>query len=90
MILSIKQTNDLDIYLGAPLLHRRILKHCVSFILDKMKTKSSSWKSKNLSFVGRITLAQSCLCNMPGHIMQSMSIPISVCDEAEAIYRNFI
>lgn len=35
--LGIKQTNDLGIYLGAPMLHKRLSKNNISFILGKMR-----------------------------------------------------
>lgn len=89
-LLGIDQTDNSGIYLGAPLLHQRVSKQSVSFVLDKMKKKLSYWKSKSLSFSGRITLAQACLYSILGYIIQSMAVPASVCDEVEAICRNFI
>ncbi|GAU10423.1 hypothetical protein TSUD_421820 [Trifolium subterraneum] len=88
--LGIEQTNDLGIYLGAPMLHQRASRNSYSFILDKMRKKLTSWKTNNLSFAGRITLAQSSLPCIPGYVMQTANIPASVCDEAEKICRDFI
>lgn len=72
------------------MLHQRTLKHSFSFILDKMGKKLSVWKANSLSFAGRVTLAQSSLASMHGYVMQSSVIPLSVCDEAEKLCRNFI
>lgn len=88
--LGIEITKDLGSYLGAQMLHQRASKHAFNFILDKMRKKLTSWKSKTLSFSGRVVLAQSCLASMPGYVMQTCSLPASVCEEAEAICRNFI
>jgi hypothetical protein len=76
--------------LGAPMLHQRTSRNSYTFILDKMCKKLTSWKTNNLSFAGRITLAQSSLSCIPGYVMQTANIPASVCDEAEKICRDFI
>lgn len=88
--LGIEKTENLGNYLGAPLLHQRITKDSVSFILEKMRKKLSSWKSNSLSLAGRVTLAQSCLSCIPNHLMQTVSLPSFVCEAAESICRNFV
>jgi hypothetical protein len=88
--LGIQITKDLGVYLGAPMLHKRASKSDYEFILDKMRKKLSGWKANSLSFAGRVTLAQSSLTNIPGYVIQSTRIPISVCVEAEKICRDFI
>lgn len=88
--LGIDQTKDLGPYLGTPMIHQRISKNTFNFMLEKMRKKLSSWKSNNLSFAGRLTLAQSCLASIPGYIMQNVSIPISVCNATESICKNFL
>ncbi|GAU38761.1 hypothetical protein TSUD_64920 [Trifolium subterraneum] len=50
----------------------------------------SGWKAKTLSFAGRVTLAQTSLVHIPGYVLQSIPIPVSVCQEVEQICRNFI
>jgi mannosylglycoprotein endo-beta-mannosidase len=89
-ILDIEETKDLGFYLGAPMLHQRISKQSFSFLIEKMKKKLAGWKASSLSFAGRVTLAQSSLANIPGYVMQTCNIPVSICDEAEKICRNFI
>lgn len=88
--LEIQATQDLGIYLGAPMLHQRISKNSFQFLIDRMKAKLSGWKAKNLSMAGRITLAQSTLANIPGYVAQSMLLPASVCLEVEKLCRDFI
>jgi mannosylglycoprotein endo-beta-mannosidase len=88
--LGIEKTHDLGMYLGAPMLHQRISRNSYTFIIDKMRKKLSSWKSNNLSFAGRVTLAQSSLSCIAGYVMQTTNIPASICEEAEKICRDFI
>lgn len=88
--LGITCTKDLGRYLGFPLLHQRVTKQTFSFLLDKMRSKLSSWKANSLSFAGLVTLAQSSLASLPGYTMQACSLPVSICDEAEKICRDFI
>lgn len=89
-LLGIAETKDLGRYLGVPLLHHRASKQHYSFLLDRMRKKLTSWKASTLSFDGRVTLAQSSLSNIPGYTMQTCSIPMAVCEEAERICRDFI
>jgi hypothetical protein len=88
--LGIEKTHDLGMYLGAPMLHQRISRNSYTFIIDKMRKKLSSWKSNNLSFAGRVTLAQFSLSCIAGYVMQTTNIPASICEEAEKICRDFI
>lgn len=55
-----------------------------------MRKNLTGWKASSLSFAGRITLAQSSLANLPGYVMQTSSVPVSICDEAKRLCRNFI
>lgn len=59
-------------------------------MIDKMKNKMSGWEAYSLSFAGRVTLAQASLANITGYVMQTCAIPISVCEEAAKLCRNFI
>lgn len=76
-------TDDLGKYLGVPLLHHRVNRGTYQFVIDKVTQRLSSWKSKTLSFAGRITLAKSVLQAIPSHVMQSSFLPRSVCDEVD-------
>lgn len=88
--LGIPITEDSGIYLGAPMIHKKLSEHYFSFVLDQMQTKLSGWKAKSLSFVGRpISLAQSSHASLPGYVIQSTAIPIFVCLEAEKLCRGF-
>lgn len=88
--LGIAKTEDIGIYLGAPMIHQRSSKHTFNFILDKMKKKLVGWKANSLSFAGRVTLAQASLSNIPGYVIQTCVIPVAACDEAKKLCRDFI
>lgn len=87
LLLGVEETKDLGQYLGASMMHQIVSKHSFSFMLDKMRKKLVMGKVNFLLFAGRVTLAQSCLASIPGYVMQTVAIPISICDEAEKICR---
>jgi len=53
------QTRDFRKYLGVPVLHRRITEQTYNYIIESMQQKLATWKAKNLSLAGRITLCKS-------------------------------
>ena len=87
---NIPVTEDMGTYLGIPLVHGRIKKALKDKLLNKMQRKLGSWKAKTLSLPGRVTLAKSVLQAMPNYYMQSMSLPMSVCENLDRIVRRFI
>lgn len=89
-ILHFSLSEDLGTYLGLPLFHRRVTKSTFSFFVDKVRRKLSNWNASSLSLVGRITLAQSVLLSIPNFFMQTIKIPLGICDEIEKITRAFI
>ncbi|KAA3460139.1 reverse transcriptase [Gossypium australe] len=81
---------NLGSYLGVPLLHDRVTKSTLNFVIEKVRSKLQNWEARKLSLAGRITLAQSVLLTIPSYFMQSLAIPKGVCDEIEKIARQFI
>ncbi|KAA3469259.1 LINE-1 reverse transcriptase isogeny [Gossypium australe] len=77
-------------YLGVLLLHDRITKSTLNFVIDKVRSKLQNWDARQLSLAGCITLAQSVLLAIPSYFMQSLAIPKGVCEEIEKIARQFI
>jgi len=55
-----------------------------------MQQKLASWKSKNLSLAGRITLCKPMLSAVPLYPMHSSLLPEATCNETEKICRRFI
>lgn len=73
-----------------PLIHGRQTKKDFDRIIDRVRTKLSSWKANYLSMAGRVTLTSFVISSMPYYAMQSTRIPILVCNEIEKVQRNFI
>ncbi|KAG6404011.1 hypothetical protein SASPL_136245 [Salvia splendens] len=69
---------------------KMIGKGTYTYILDRMKEKIASWSSNQISFAGRITLAQAVLNSMPLYAMHTSSIPLSTCEEIEKAIRGFV
>ncbi|KAA3475886.1 RNA-directed DNA polymerase (Reverse transcriptase) [Gossypium australe] len=84
------EVQNLGKYLGVPLLHDRVTKNTLNFVVDKIRRKLQSWDARKLSIAGRITLAQSVLLSIPSYFMQTMMIPKGVCENIEKIVRHFI
>ncbi|EOY21945.1 Uncharacterized protein TCM_014115 [Theobroma cacao] len=59
-------------------------------ILEKVKRKLAGWKTKMLSFEGRITLLKSVLTSMPVFFMSLFQVPHKVKNELEKLQRRFL
>lgn len=88
--LGIARTENLGRYLGIPILSGRKGKEDFSFPVDKVRGKLTGWKASNLSQPVRISLAQSCLFNIPNYVMQMCKLPAWVCDYIEKLCRDLI
>ena len=81
---------DLGKYLGVPLHHKKVSKADYQFVVDKVRSRLSLWKSNLFSLAARHTLVKSVVSTMPNHVMQTAIIPISCCDEIDKRARDFI
>lgn len=81
-------TNDLGIYLGAPIIHGRIKKDHFKHVIEKVKRKPSGWKTSNLSLAGRGTLIQTVTASIPNYTMQIIEIPKTVCQEIDRLNKK--
>lgn len=61
-----------------------------AYIIESMHQKLASWKSKNLSLAGRITLCKTVLAAVPLYPMQSSLILKSLCIDIERIRKDFM
>ncbi|KAA3479951.1 Retrovirus-related Pol polyprotein LINE-1 [Gossypium australe] len=59
-----QEVQNLGTYLGVPLLHEKVTKSTLNFVVDKIRRKLQSWDARKLSFAGRVTLAQSVLLSI--------------------------
>ena len=69
---------------------QRVTRQTYSYISERMQQKPASWKSKNLSLAGRITLCKPMLSAVPLYPMHSSLLPEATCNEIEKICRKFI
>lgn len=61
-----------------------------NFVVEKVRSKFSAWEARNLSLVGRITLAKSVLLAIPSYFMSTIRLPVSACGKIEKLAREFI
>ncbi|XP_023767072.1 uncharacterized protein LOC111915667 [Lactuca sativa] len=59
-------------------------------VIEKINNKLFGWKSKTLSFGGRLTLAISVLGSLPFFYLSIFAAPVGVIETMERIRRNFI
>ncbi|MBA0778184.1 hypothetical protein Gotri_006078, partial [Gossypium trilobum] len=52
-------------HLGVPLLHDKVTSSTLRFVVDRVRSKLSSWDARQLSFASRVTLVQSILLSIP-------------------------
>ena len=76
--------------MGVPFIYDCYKSSDFQFIIDKLMKRLNGWKSNSLSLAGRVTLAKSALSTIPSYVMQTMKIPIGVCNKIDRICRNFI
>ncbi|KAH1089937.1 hypothetical protein J1N35_017194 [Gossypium stocksii] len=70
-----QKVTNLGNYLGVPLLHDKVTSSTLSFVVERVRNKLSSWDARQLSLAGRVTLSQSVLLSIPSYFMQTMMIP---------------
>lgn len=77
-------------YLGAPLFLGSSKKEHFALLVAAFSKKLSGWRSKLLSFAGRLILVKHALSSMAVHAAMAFPIPKSVCHSFEKIMRNFL
>ncbi|KAI9112505.1 hypothetical protein K1719_016428 [Acacia pycnantha] len=88
--LGIGVTTNLGKYLGVPLIHSRVTNETFGHIIQKVKSRLSSWKGKYLTMAGRAVLIKAVISALPSYQMQSSLLPKGVIREIEKISRNFL
>jgi hypothetical protein len=89
-ISGFKETTEFGNYLGVPLTGRATKRSDFQYILDQVTAKLSTWKAKQLSFAGRVTLAKSVKEAVPIYPMMSTKIPKSCLEDIQKMQRQFI
>lgn len=83
--MNILVTSHLGSYLGIPILQGRVSKDTFASVLDKMRRKLSNWKANSLSMACRRILVQSALATVPTYTMQSLTLPVSTCNDIDRV-----
>nr|KAJ0193757.1 hypothetical protein LSAT_V11C800390710 [Lactuca sativa] len=78
------------VYLSVPVGANMNLKRNWKPVIDKVQGKLSGWKSKTLSFGGKLTLVKSVLGSMPLFYVSIFKAPNFVIDLLEKIRRRFL
>ena len=83
-------TSDLGNYLGVPLIHGRISTKTYDVIVEKTKKCLAAWKCDSLSIAGRATLIKSVTSALPVYAMQSVKLPVEICNKLDKLNRDFL
>lgn len=89
-ITGIEFSDRLGKYLGIPPLNDRANKEKFNFIVEKVWSRLTGWKAKNLNLAGRCTLIQSVLAGVPSYVMQMVWLLQATCDALNKLNRNFL
>ncbi|XP_057506509.1 uncharacterized protein LOC130789694 [Actinidia eriantha] len=85
------QVQNLPIkYLGLPLGANSRLKETWKPVIDKVRSRLSLWKRRNLSFGGRIVLIKAALLSLPLYYMSIFKMPECVVKNIESIQARFM
>ena len=76
-------------YLGSPVFLTRNRAKDFQFVKDKVDSKLSGWRQKNLSWAGRCTLINFVAQNIPTYTMSTFELPQKVCNSIDAANRKF-
>lgn len=77
-------------YLGANIIQGRTTCTTFSNTLDSIKAKLSSWKARNLSLAGIITLANLIVQAILIYPMLTTKFPLLICKEINKTIHNFV
>ena len=88
--LNIEENQNLGVYMGLPISHKRPTCSQVQFIVDKVRARLATWKTKFLSRAGRLCLISSILSTIPAYYMQAFALPVSTLKDLDSICNNFL
>lgn len=89
-MLDIAETSNLGKYLRFPLNHKGVAWNRYNFIVERVISKLSGWKSKFLSFAGRTVLINFVIAAIPNHVKQGVALPSHLCEKLDKINRDFL
>ena len=88
--LGIQATSQLGKYLGFPLKHKGTGRNQYNFVVDRIISKLTGWKSKLLSFASITVLVNSVMTAIPKYVMQGTALPTHLCNKIDKINRDFL
>lgn len=88
--INVRENENLGTYLGLPLTHKRPSRAQVQFVVDKVRSKLASWKTRFLSKAGRLCLINSTLSTIPAYYMQATFLPSSILKDLDTVSNNFL
>ncbi|XP_058757456.1 uncharacterized protein LOC131630719 [Vicia villosa] len=87
--LNVNTVSNHSKYLGLPVILGRSKKVVFSLVVERVWKKIKGWKEKFLSTAGREILIKAVVQAIPTYVMSCYKLPISVCNELEALVSNF-
>ncbi|KAK3193440.1 hypothetical protein Dsin_024750 [Dipteronia sinensis] len=85
--------DDLIRFGQASLRQAEVMRECLDSFSDlsgQEQQRLATWKSATLSLAGRITLIKSVASAIPVYAMQSVKLPIEVCNKLDKLNREFL
>ena len=77
-------------YLGVPVGMKRLPISAFRPLLERIRTKLTAWKSRSLSFAGKISLVQTVLQSIPVYLLSSGWVPKSILEKIDGFRRKFL
>ena len=77
-------------YLGIPIVFGTPKRSHFLPLIDSVNKRLHAWKSKFLSFAGRLILIKHVLSSMAIHLAATLPFPASTCKELEILMRQFL
>ncbi|KAJ9536716.1 hypothetical protein OSB04_un000101 [Centaurea solstitialis] len=77
-------------YLGVPLSSKKLVVADFAILVDKVRSRILNWKSKFLSFGGRLQLIKSVLESLQLYWMAIVTFPTSITHTIEKLFRDFL
>ncbi|GLT30109.1 hypothetical protein SLA2020_049290 [Shorea laevis] len=87
---GIPLTCDLGVYLGVPIIHKKLGPSTYKYIIEKIQLKLAGWKQNLLSMAGRRVMIQSVTSSIPTYTMQTVLLPSSTCAAIDTLNRKFL
>lgn len=87
---GLRRNNFPFIYLGLPIFYGRPKSVYYEPLVDKVRAALEGWKSKLLSFGGRITVIKSVLSTFPIYTIASAAVPKSILKRIESFMARFL